>query len=119
MRARRINLKLPQEKVAKIFNVQTDTITGWENNRSEPQIQFIPGIIQFLGYIPFKMDYTTVADKVKTIRILKGMSQRKLGKYLGIDPSTIENIETEQHKPSKNIMDSINNCFDSIKDMLA
>lgn len=103
LRARRILLELAQEDVARLLNVSTDTITGWENNRTEPQIQFMPRIRNFLGYLPMQFDGSTLAGIVKTMRIIKGMSQRKLGKFLNIDPSTIENIENKRHNPSKQI----------------
>jgi DNA-binding XRE family transcriptional regulator len=107
-----------QKDVAKILNVSTDTITGWENNRTEPQIQFMPNIIDFIGYLPVQIDGTTIAGKVKAIRMLKGMSQRKLGAFLNIDPSTIESIENEHHKPSRELKDVINSHFNNLNKRL-
>ncbi|GAB3430272.1 helix-turn-helix domain-containing protein [Niabella aquatica] len=52
IRKHRLDLEMSQSEVAKIMNVQTDTITNWELNRNSPVLNHIPKIIQFLGYTP-------------------------------------------------------------------
>lgn len=51
IRKKRLQLKLCQIDVAGICGVSEDRIRNWEKNRSTPQIQFFPRVINFLGYI--------------------------------------------------------------------
>jgi DNA-binding XRE family transcriptional regulator len=51
LRKRRFDLKLSQSQVAKFIGVSNDTITYWENERTHPQVTFVPKIIGFLGYM--------------------------------------------------------------------
>ena len=65
IKKKRMDLKLFQSDVAKIFDVSTDCVTYWENNRSTPQIIFYPKIIEFLGYSPLDFDETTLSGRIK------------------------------------------------------
>ncbi|MVZ67327.1 helix-turn-helix domain-containing protein [Sphingobacterium sp. DK4209] len=93
IRKKRIELRLFQKDVAEIFNVSKDCITYWENNRSEPQIQYYPYIFRFLGYCPFKFDTSTFAGKIKTYRYLNGLSQKRFAKLMNVDPATVSRWE--------------------------
>ncbi|MEQ1675775.1 MAG: hypothetical protein ABL876_03665, partial [Chitinophagaceae bacterium] len=64
-----------QNDLAKFFGVCEDSITGWENNRSIPLIQFMPVIIRFLGYIPIPINQSSYAGKILMLRMLYGVSQ--------------------------------------------
>ena len=89
IRKRRLELKLFQKDVAAIFNVSDDCVTYWENNRSEPQIQYYPLIFGFLEYCPFELDTSTLMGRIKAYRYMNGLIQSRLAKMLGVDPSTI------------------------------
>ena len=95
-----MELGLLQSDVAKMFGVCVDTITNWENKRGRPQIIFYPRIIKFLGYLPIKIDTTTLAGKVKEYRYLNGLTQQQLAYQLGIDESTIFHYENGKHTPT-------------------
>jgi DNA-binding XRE family transcriptional regulator len=82
LKKKRMNPKLLQKDVAKILGISEDCITNWEKNRSIPQIQFMLSIIQFLGYLPFCFNLTTLSGKLKAYRHVKGMSQKKLAQCL-------------------------------------
>ena len=43
---------LEQKDIAKIFKVCEDSITGWENGRTNPMKRYHKSIIKFLGYVP-------------------------------------------------------------------
>ena len=93
-----------QKDVAKILNVTEDTITYWENERSQPMVHCYPAIINFLGYNPFEVEVNRFGDTVKNYRIKHGLSHKKLGKKLGVDASTVgawENGKSEPHKTTK------------------
>src|SRR5580700_654085 len=89
LKKRRLQLRLLQADVAKIFDVCEDSITGWENERSVPQIQYYPKLIEFLGYNPFPIDTETLGGRIKKYRIEQGLSHKKLGEKIGVDASTV------------------------------
>lgn len=80
--------RLYQSDVARLFNVSSDCITYWENNRSEPQVQYYPHIIKFLGYFPFELDPSTFVGKIKAYRYFNGLSQKRFAKLMNVDPAT-------------------------------
>jgi transcriptional regulator with XRE-family HTH domain len=96
LRKRRYDLKFSQPKVAKIIGVSTDTITYWENERTIPQMTFVPKILEFLGYNPYKIDTSTQGGRIKFYRYQKGLSQKRLAKLLHVDPSTIKSWEENE-----------------------
>jgi DNA-binding transcriptional regulator YiaG len=96
-----MDLGLYQSDVARVLNVSTECITYWENNRSEPQVMYYPRIIEFLKYLPFEFDTSTLSGRLKEYRYTTGLSQKNLAKVLKIDPSTIalwESVELVPHK---------------------
>ncbi|WP_462265738.1 helix-turn-helix domain-containing protein [Mucilaginibacter sp.] len=81
LKRKRMDSKLLQKDVAKILGVPEDCITNWEKSRSIPQIQFLPLIIQFLGYLPFSFDQTTLSGKLKAYRHLKWIRKKSCEEY--------------------------------------
>ena len=86
-----------------MLGVCEDSITGWENNRSEVSIPYYPKIINFLGYIPFKLDTSTLGGQIKLYRYLHGLTQKELAYELAINESTLYNYERGKHKVSTKI----------------
>ena len=96
IRNRRLELRLLQKDVALTLAITDETLTNWENNYHNPEIHHCPGIIAFLGYYPFP-ETDDFADQIKKYRYLNGLSQKQMGKKVGVDGSTIsdwENCET-------------------------
>lgn len=81
--------KLLQSDVAKILNVSTDCITYWENNRTRPQVNYVPRIIKFPVLLPFEFDTSPFIGKLKVYRFRNGLSYKRLGKILNVDATTI------------------------------
>ena len=106
---------LLQKDVAEIIAVSEDCITNWENGRSEPQIQFMSYIIEFLGYIPIEIDTSTFAGKIKKYRIKNGLSHKKMGKLLGVDASTVGAWEKNCVKITRHMEEK----FENLKKFLA
>jgi transcriptional regulator with XRE-family HTH domain len=102
----RIERNMEQKDVARILNVAEDTITGWENGRSNPQISFIPSIIQFLGYDPNQTDPTTLSGRLKRYRFRLGFTPKALGEILGVNSSTIRDWENGMLPSEKNLVRS-------------
>lgn len=104
IKAKRQELKLRQEDAAKQLGVTEDALRFWEKLQREPRIEHFPKIIEFLGYNPFQYETTTLGGRIKHYRIVKGLSQKKLGKILGVDGSTVYEWEENYRKPNpKNI----------------
>ena len=101
LRKRRYDLKLSQPQVAKIIGVSTDTITYWENERSQPLLMNIPKIVSFLRYSPFNIEAKTIGDQIKNLRFQKGLSQKKLAELLDVDPSTLASWEQNKGRSDK------------------
>ena len=101
LRKRRYDLKLSQPQVAEIIGVSTDTITYWENDRSQPTLMNMPKIVSFLGYSHVNFEVKTLGGQIKNLRIQKGLSQKKLAKFIDIDPSTLATWEHNKGRPDK------------------
>jgi len=100
LKNRRLELSLLQKEVAKIIGVSEDCITLWENNRSKPYVSYYPQIIEFLGYIPFDVECSTLGGQIKLYRYLNGLTQKNLADLLHINESTVFHYENNRHKPS-------------------
>ena len=94
--------------MAEIIGTDKCTIANWENNRFEPQIKFIPRILDFLGYTPKGLfEANSFSKEIRVYRQFHGITQKELAKQLGIDPSTIMDWENGKHKPTKKLTGKI------------
>jgi DNA-binding XRE family transcriptional regulator len=100
LKNRRLRLGLLQKDVAQIIGVCEDSITLWENNRNEPQVNCYPKIIEFLGYEPFEVDTSTLGGQIKLYRYQNGLSQAEFAKILGVNESTVFHYENNRHQPN-------------------
>ena len=96
LRKRRLDLGLFQKDVAVTIGVDTNTITNWEKNGGGPQLQFIPKIADFLGYELPTAKSSTLGERILQYRYLRGISQKKLAKQIGIDPTTLSRLERKR-----------------------
>ena len=94
IRKRRLILGITQEQAATHFGVTATTVFNWENRLVQPEIQFMPAVIEFLGYDPEPPQCTTVADRLLAKRRALGVTQRTAARYLGVDPSTWSSWES-------------------------
>jgi len=103
LRKKRLDLNLSQPQVAKIINVTTDSITNWELNRGTPNLNLIPKIISFLGFVPSFNE-----NEIKQYRVQKGISQKELSEILNIDPTTLSRIENNGARISSKVKIKLN-----------
>lgn len=97
---RRLELKLFQREVARILGVNATTIMNWEKHYTEPQLYLLPKIIKFLGYDPrTKHNSKSIGEQIIEYRRENGLSQRKMARILGIDPSTLGRWERDECLP--------------------
>jgi DNA-binding transcriptional regulator YiaG len=107
IRNRRLKLHLFQKDVADLFEVSTDTITNWENNRSVPQIQFYKKIIDFLEFFPFDIYTSTLQGKMKEYRYRNGLSYKEFAKLFGVNQTTILDWEENTIRINSKYIDDL------------
>ena len=102
VRKHRLDLGLRQRDVARQLGVNVNTVTNWEVGRSTPVPRYVPGIIQFLGYVPFDTttDSLPLSDRLKLYRRIRGLSQKRLAALLGVDPSSVLYWEWGKSRPT-------------------
>lgn len=98
---KRLELGRLQKDVAIEVGVTAESIGNWENGFSEPQIQFNPAIISFLGYVPFPLPTDSLGQLIKSYRMVNGINHERMGKLLGVDSSTISCWENGENMPRK------------------
>ena len=80
---------LLQKDVAKLLGASVASVNNWELNEREPTLQFIPGILRFLGHDP-RPEPATFGGRIRAKRESLGLSHRTLGARLNLDPSTVQ-----------------------------
>lgn len=98
LRRRRLTLKLLQRQVAEQLGVGVASIYNWESNRTEPEFQYKPAIIRFLGYNPTPPSHRW-ADRLVQARTALGLSQKESAQELGVDPCTLARWERGEREP--------------------
>ena len=111
LRNRRLELHLRQNDVAELFKVSEDCITYWENNRFEPQIRHASKVINFLGYDPYKINIETFGGKIKQYRVTHGLSHKEMGKFLGVNASTVGSWERNKNSPQNKTLRKLLQLF--------
>ena len=102
LRLKRLEKGLLQQDLAKMFQVNKQTISNWEQGYTQPPLRKLKIISIFLGYCYFERPATTIALRIKHTRsYLLGMDIYTFAKYTGIDPSSIMAWERGEHRPSK------------------
>ncbi len=99
IRKKRLELKLLQKEVAQILGVTKDTFTYWEVGRFSPRLQYIPKVVEFIGYVPYGKEPETLGERIVNCRRLAGMIQKELARQLGVDPSTLARWEKNEGRP--------------------
>ena len=103
IRKRRVESNQMQRDVAATIGVSEDAVTYWENNRSQPQVQFYPRIISFLGYYPFDHETDTVGGRLQRLRYCNGWSYGMCARAFGVDGTTVQRWERLNALPKKHL----------------
>lgn len=101
-----------------MFNVSNDSIRNWENNKAVPQIQFLPKITEFLGYLPISGETAMFGDKLKLYRHINGLSQKELGRRLNVDGGTVCCWELGKNLPHEETRQKIDSLLEKMEDQL-
>ncbi|TXI50633.1 MAG: XRE family transcriptional regulator [Lysobacter sp.] len=104
IRRRRQVLSITQEEAAALLGVNAWTVHNWETGQRKPEIQFVPVLVEFLGYEPEPVDEGTLAGRLVSKRRELGLSQLQAARSIGVDPATWtgwergERIKREAHR---------------------
>jgi transcriptional regulator with XRE-family HTH domain len=107
IRKRRLDLQFLQREVAIKIGVSEATIYNWENSNTTPSLSSTPKMIAFLGYNPDDSAGKTLGEQIKKARKVAGLSQRRLAKLLGVDPTTLARWERGEAEPLKKSVEII------------
>ena len=99
IRARRLDDGLFQRQAAEVIGVDETPVFNWENNRIQPAVRLIPGIIRFLGYCPYNPGLP-LTEWLKVIRQSMGFTQEKIANAVGVDESTWKGWEAGHRQPT-------------------
>ncbi len=88
-----MDLGLRQSEVAARVGVGTQTVNYWENGHFNPEAQYVPAIIAFLGYDPFGPPPASFPLQLKAARMAAGLTRRQLATRLGVHPGTVAEWE--------------------------
>ncbi len=110
LKKKRLDLGLLRKEVAHIIGVNTTTVRNWETNRFAPKIRYIPRIIHFLGYVPYRPSQS-FSEWLRTCRTAAGLSQEKLATALKVNESTVAGWEQGRHMPTAKSEEKIRAFF--------
>ena len=98
LRKRRLGLKMFQKEVAEQLGVDKTTVHNWEVNASSPEVQYMPAIINFLGYDPLP-EGEGWGERLVRHRTAMGLLQKEAAQRLGVDPGTLAKWEQGKREP--------------------
>jgi transcriptional regulator with XRE-family HTH domain len=93
--------------VAVVIKTSTDMVTNWELNRNQPTAKFAKAIIDFIGYIPFKLEYCSCGKQLYYARLITGKTQKQVADLIGCDASNLRYVELDQRTPQRKLKEKI------------
>jgi transcriptional regulator with XRE-family HTH domain len=94
-----MDLGLRQSDVADRIGVWTSTVNYWEKNRFNPEVQYVPKVVAFLGYDPFEPPPASLPLQLRAARVAAGLTRRQLAARLGVHPGTVAEWERGDVQP--------------------
>ena len=89
---------LHQKELAKLIGCHEMTIVHWELGHREPQVKYIPKIVEIIGWDP-RPEPKTMGEELVRIRTAQGLLQRDFAVKIGIDPTTLARWERDEKLP--------------------
>lgn len=127
---------LTQQEVADLVHVDRVRITNWENGKREPNFENLSMLacifdvsIDFLlsenlevskeRYLKFKKEKKKVfSERLKELRLKKGLTQTELGEKVGVKQNTFTNWENGKREPSYEKLEKLADLLDVSLDWL-
>jgi len=106
---RRLDLGLKQREVAARLGLHFGSLQLWERGIGDPGVKPLPGIIRFLGYVPFDCD-PTPGGRISFLRRCCSMTQEELAALISCNPGTLWRWESNltassrKHDPAISIL---------------
>jgi transcriptional regulator with XRE-family HTH domain len=97
LRRQRILRGLLQREIANEIGVSVETIIHWETGKTEPRVQYIPALIQFLGYSLWEAARRP-GERFRQMRFALGLTQKVAARLLSVDPATVARWETGERR---------------------
>ncbi|MEO1438246.1 MAG: helix-turn-helix transcriptional regulator [Bacteroidota bacterium] len=101
LKSKRLDLGLEGIEVANLLKVHPQTITNWELNHSQPSIEHLPRIIDFIGYDPFEIQGDSIQALILNYQRRVGVGLPTLARRIGIDPGTLIRVSKGEQQPFK------------------
>lgn len=95
----RLERNTPIKDLLAYFEIDRETLRGWELGLWEPFVRHYPKIIQFLGYFPFTHETKTLGGRIKKYRFDNGLTQPEFAKLVHTDKCTVSFWETNRRLP--------------------
>lgn len=77
-----------------MIGVSTASVNAWETGRDGIQLRYVPAVVKFLGYVPQPSADRPLGERLRALRLARGLRQKALGRMLGIGASVISKLET-------------------------
>jgi transcriptional regulator with XRE-family HTH domain len=94
-----MDLGLRQSDVAGRLGVWTSTVNYWENNHFNPEVQYVPKLVAFLGFDPFGSPPASFPLRLKAARVAAGLTRQQLAAQIGVHPGTVAEWERGESRP--------------------
>lgn len=104
----RLERNIPIKDLLTYFEIDRETLRGWELGLWEPFVRHYPKIIQFLGYYPFTHEVETLGGRIKKYRFENGLTQPEFAKLLNTDKCTVSFWETNRRLPLQKTVQVLN-----------
>jgi len=98
IRKHRLDLGLRQVDVAIVIGCDQATIVNWKHGHRAPRINYLSGVVKFLGFDPFTSG-DTMAQRLVNRRKALG-TQAAFAALVGVDPSTLARWERGDREPA-------------------
>lgn len=107
-------MEMTQKGAATMIGVTEDCYFLWEGNKAFPQVQHMPKIIAFLGYLPISIDVSSIRGRIKYYRYIKGLSHKKMGQLLSVNSTTVGAWESGESIPHPENSKQLEALFETI-----
>lgn len=106
IRKARLDRGLWHKHVAEKVGATAGSVNSWEVGRAEPEVRYIPKIIEFLGYNP-RPAPTETMDRLRWFKWSNGMSLQRLGQAMDRDPEQLADWLSGRVKPFRKSLDTV------------
>ena len=81
--------------VAKIIGCNDLSVVNWARGHTTPRVNYMAGIVKFLGFNPFQ-NGDTLAQRLVNHRKALGTTQKDFARLVEVDPSTLSRAGSEE-----------------------